>query len=524
MATNWQAVSAFLEGAPNRDFASLGISEVVAPVGLATVIYFVGLADTVFAYLRHCRKWNEQKLAEKLRKMSAAIIIILLAAVAGERARADSELLDAVLANDIVKVETVLEESGAEAVNLVAGSGVTPLHLAAAMNSKPIAGLLIAAGADVDARTDGGFTPLHWAARKDAVETAELLINMGADINSQTDNGITPLHWAAQNNSTNAIKLLVKSGAWVNALTESGLTPLHWALMQDADEAAVALAHKIVSEDMDKKLVRREPIYRLQMPDTNSLQAPVAVAAETQAAPADVLEQAPATNRIAPDKLLIVPIWQGQELSFVWIEELELWVGRYEVTNGQYRRFKPAHNSLFCEDFSLNEDTQPVVYVSWNDAKAFCGWLNENYSDRVPRKHEFRLPTELEWMAFTRCGDDRKYPWGDRWPPLYGNFSGLSSRRHLVEWIGIKNYDDDYPVSCPVSASGMNEWGIFGLAGNVWEWCEDSYGPANQFKIRKGGSWDFDGEPSLHVEARGFDQPDARYDNIGFRIVVAMKE
>jgi formylglycine-generating enzyme required for sulfatase activity len=70
----------------------------------------------------------------------------------------------------------------------------------------------------------------------------------------------------------------------------------------------------------------------------------------------------------------------------------------------------------------------------------------------------------------------------------------------------------------------MNEWGIYGLAGNVWEWCDDWMDNADRrLKIRKGGSWDFDTKESLRVLANGFDRPSARYDTIGFRVIVAPK-
>jgi formylglycine-generating enzyme required for sulfatase activity len=207
----------------------------------------------------------------------------------------------------------------------------------------------------------------------------------------------------------------------------------------------------------------------------------------------------------------------------VWLKDLKLWAGKFEVTNGQYRRFKPKHDSLFREKLSLNGNDQPVVQVSWNDAEAFCHWLNKEFLERLPLECEFRLPTEAEWIVMAKNGDNRKYPWGNTWPPTYGNFSDLTAREHLADWHGITGYNDGYAVTCPVVKSGANEAGIYGLAGNVWEWCDDWFDSDKKYKVRHGGSWDFDEKPSLAILFRGFDRPELKDDTIGFRLVVSPK-
>ncbi|MBW2090889.1 MAG: formylglycine-generating enzyme family protein, partial [Deltaproteobacteria bacterium] len=95
------------------------------------------------------------------------------------------------------------------------------------------------------------------------------------------------------------------------------------------------------------------------------------------------------------------------------------WIGRSEVTNAQYRMFKPKHNSKAKGNYTLNGDNQPVVYVSWEDAKEFAQWLSEKNG----KKYKFRLPTEAEWEYACRAGTTAKHYWGDEIDPRYVNFS-----------------------------------------------------------------------------------------------------
>ena len=441
-----------------------------------------------------------------------------------------SKLFKAVRLDDILGVETMLEKSGSELVLSTNRSGMTLLHLAAAMNNREMAGFLINRGASLEAATTSGFTPLHWAAARDAVETVRLLIELGADIHTATTNAITPLHWAASRNAINVMKLLIDAGAHVGNTTDNGFTPLDWAVREDAHEAAVALAFKMVSDEMDEEGSgqRADPstgtstVVSLALPDKSTAQNAYLrlQTLRRQRSTGHTRSKENTLPRPSWGTSLTIPIGFNENLVFLWIEDLKLWVGKYEITNGQYKRFDPGHKSMFYESFSLEGINQPVVYVSWTQTRAFCDWLNRNFLDRVPLNCAFRLPTEVEWIAFARCGDSRTYPWGNKWPPLYGNYSDLTAKEKFAAWNGIKGYKDGYAVTCPVFDSGANEWGIHGLAGNVWEWCEDWYDASKQYKVRHGGSWDFDEEPSLHIQARGFDRPKARYDTIGFRVVL----
>ena len=173
-------------------------------------------------------------------------------------------------------------------------------------------------------------------------------------------------------------------------------------------------------------------------------------------------------------------------MEFVWISDLDCWVGKYEVTNGEYRKFKPDHDSGSYESKSLNGDRQPVAFVTCEDASEYAKWLTgrEQQAGRLPAGYRYRLPSGNEWTKFCLCGDNRLYPWGDQMPPKYGNYSG---REAGGQWGRIAGYNDGFPVSCPVEQSGMNEWGLYGVGGNVWE-CTVKQG-TDTLEGWRGASW-----------------------------------
>jgi ankyrin repeat protein len=115
----------------------------------------------------------------------------------------------------------------------------TPLHLAAIMGHKEIVELLIAAGADVNAKTDFGFTPLNYAVVDGRKVIVELLIAKGADVNAKDDvYGRTPLHRAAYKGYKELAELFLAKGADVNAKNAGGDTPLDLGISNDETETA----------------------------------------------------------------------------------------------------------------------------------------------------------------------------------------------------------------------------------------------------------------------------------------------
>ncbi len=449
----------------------------------------------------------------------AALTLALSAPPCADGAGDPRALHQAVARNELVKADDMLG-ANPRLINLPLRDGIVPLHVAAAANHRIMASLLLGHGADLRARTGGGFTPLHWAASRDAADTLDLLLDRGADPNDTAGAGVTPLHWAARRNATNTVARLIERGACLDRVDGAGLAPLDWAVKHSAHDTALLIAARLAARDLAAERTQRTPRRPMPKPalalDTPDDETPDPRADEP---PETILPAEP--PRVGPERTLVLPLGRDIEMTFVWIEPLGLWMSRYETTNEQFRRFDSEHRSLFREGFSLDGDRQPVVRVSWHRAKAFAQWLNNRFPNRLPAGFKARLPTEREWTVAARCGDHRLFPWGSEWPPRYGNYSDAAAQRNLSDWQGIENYDDGHPVSCPVEQSGANEWGLYGMGGNVWEWCEDWYDESRTRKVRKGGSWDYDPSHALLVDYRGMDLPDARSDTVGFRLVVA---
>ncbi|HEY6376301.1 MAG TPA: formylglycine-generating enzyme family protein [Edaphobacter sp.] len=160
----------------------------------------------------------------------------------------------------------------------------------------------------------------------------------------------------------------------------------------------------------------------------------------------------------------------------------------------------------------------PVVHVSWHDAAAFAKWAGK------------RLPTEAEWEFAARGGLEQKlFPWGDELTPGGRHFCNVWQGGFPTE----DTAEDGYAGTCPVRAFPPNDYGLYSVAGNVWEWCADWFstnhvpelrhnpmGPATGTgKIMKGGSFLCHASycNRYRVAARTENTPDSSTSNIGFR-------
>ena len=203
------------------------------------------------------------------------------------------------------------------------------------------------------------------------------------------------------------------------------------------------------------------------------------------------------------------------------------WMGKFEVTNGQYRRFlekrdheighaaapsRPAPVAGSGNEFAGPE--HPMIWVTWDNAQAFCHWMSGQVNGTA------RLPTEAEWEYACRAG-------------MIGQFwsGNADSDLDAAAWHAGNSGGQTHPVGRKRS----NAWGLHDVSGNVWEWCQDWYGaysadpatdPAGPWsgtnRVLRGGSWDT--YPLRCRSAyRNFSEPACACDYYGFRIVVTAR-
>ena len=141
----------------------------------------------------------------------------------------------------------------------------------------------------------------------------------------------------------------------------------------------------------------------------------------------------------------------------------------YLVTNREYEEFDLSHREK--RDHYSDQDDQPVIYVSYEDAVRYCRWLKEKTGE------DYRLPTEVEWEFAAGGGGKRKYPWGDEEPdPKRANY--------WESMVGKTTPVNSYPL-------GMTPEGLFDMAGNVWEWCDDWHNKEQCCRVVRGGAFYF---------------------------------
>jgi formylglycine-generating enzyme required for sulfatase activity len=210
----------------------------------------------------------------------------------------------------------------------------------------------------------------------------------------------------------------------------------------------------------------------------------------------------------------------------------DLWFGKFEITNEEFKKFQSDHNSGTYEKHSLNGDRQPAVHVSWEDAKSFAQWLTEQNGGQ----YRFRLPTEAEWEFAARGGASGSRYWGDD-PKRACEYENVadSSAQKLWGWQDIHQCDDGYAATAPVGSFQPNGFGLYDMLGNVSEWCEDIYGVdvyasydrdnplhrgwgAGLDRVVRGGQW-HGGPERARSAVRSSGMPRAMNDDLGVRLV-----
>ena len=166
---------------------------------------------------------------------------------------------------------------------------------------------------------------------------------------------------------------------------------------------------------------------------------------------------------------------QSAAMEFVWVSSMQAWVGRYEVTNEEYRRKDSSHDSGEIDGVKLNAPRQPVVRINYDDTVAYAAWLTEQERAAAPAK------------------------------PF------------------IEGYQDGFATTAPVERSVENAFGLFGTGGNVWETTTREPG-SPQFGGWQGGGWEDNLPARLRSDALYGFIGNARGAVNGFRLILAPVE
>ncbi len=202
------------------------------------------------------------------------------------------------------------------------------------------------------------------------------------------------------------------------------------------------------------------------------------------------------------------------------VEVTDFYMDKYEVTNGRYLEFvkatkhrvpqnpkNPTRNLWEGVGIPDSLADRPVINVDWADADAYCKWAGR------------RLPREAEWEKAAKGNNDWRFPWGNVEP----------TNKHLnfnQKWIGEKTL-------MPVGSyeSGKSPYGVYDMAGNVWEWMNDWYdgkyyekspvknppGPESGTKrVIRGAGWQNE-TPTVRIFTRVDSDPTVRNESTGFR-------
>jgi len=214
-------------------------------------------------------------------------------------------------------------------------------------------------------------------------------------------------------------------------------------------------------------------------------------------------------------------------LRFTEVDGTPILFSIWETRVKDYRAFTGSMGRSWKSAGFSQASTHPAVMVSWEDASQFCRWLTkrEIASGALPKGCRYRLPTSAEWslavglkkpdpsdtMALVNGPSQTEFPWDGDWPPDEdsGNYhQGLGS--------------DSYSYTSPVGSFAPNQFGLYDMGGNVWEWCADSYKNSIDFRVLRGASWRMRSPGDLLSSLEIGNVGHLQLNTYGFRIVLEL--
>ncbi len=222
------------------------------------------------------------------------------------------------------------------------------------------------------------------------------------------------------------------------------------------------------------------------------------------------------------------------------------YMGRFEITNRQYQVFDPQHDSRYINrsskdhytpGYPANGPDQPVIRVTWEQARAFCRWLSEKTGER------FTLPAEAQWEWASRAGSASPFWFGDgnsdfgKWANLAdSSMKGFQTHYQsrgkdfiFTHLPYVRQVDDGQMISAQVGQYKPNPWGLFDMHGNVAEWTLSTFQPypsdnrdgvdSHGLKVVRGGSWRDLPERAASAFRLAYEPYQPVWD-VGFRVVM----
>ena len=271
----------------------------------------------------------------------------------------------------------------------------------------------------------------------------------------------------------------------------------------------------------------------------DTIEPSVTATPKSTSIPANTLTPTPLPTEIADAKgvsMVLVPAGEftmgsnnglsnEQPVHQVYLDEF--YIDKFEVSNGHYKDCVNANvcqlpiftNSLTRPDYFLNSeyDNYPVIFVNWNMANDYCSWRGA------------KLPTEAQWEKAARGIDGRKYPWGNVFDETKGNICDVGCPEDFAD----KSLDDGYIDTSPIGSyeSGKSPYGVYDMAGNVWEWVADWYSDnyyknsslfnplgstLGESRVLRGSAWNYFYDYA-RSSARYWNLPLNSYSTVGFR-------
>ncbi len=199
----------------------------------------------------------------------------------------------------------------------------------------------------------------------------------------------------------------------------------------------------------------------------------------------------------------------------------EFLMSKFEITRGQYAK-------VMGEDApDPDEADMPKANVSWTDAVEFCKKLSELHPGK-----KFRLPNEVEWEYACRAGSERLFAhwrdeadWRQDMDRAVTAYQDGDRRRITRRTKSLFNYDNNAAVSVQESG-GPNMWGLYGMHGNLWEWCDTGGGapgdpPSLLHRPIRGGGWSSPDCLDCRSAKRAFEPKTSTKPSIGFRVLLS---